>query len=220
MGYKRPKFNRYQKWFLNSGVHRLDSENFLVVIKNVLSSSEVDMYLDQAANVERESGKSGFGYKPRVERCYTLTGKPLVYSRVTHKTSKYPEHVSATMKTVKEKVDITLADNRVKTNYHALADGIDIVYDDTFPRGGSVAAHKDQMAPYGRVDILSFGQTRLMRIRREADKQVYNVEMPHNSVIVMLGPTFQDKYTHEVPKLGAGETVGARNSINVRYLLQ
>lgn len=218
MGYQRPQTKKHQVWLEKTGIYDLDPKNSIVLIKNVLPDVEVDKYLQGAADVERESGKSGFGYKPRIERCYTLTKAPLRYSGVAHKTSCYPEHVSAMMKQIKTSVDEMLERNGMRSKYNVLADGIDIVYDDTFPRGGSVAAHKDLMDKYGRVDVVSFGQTRLMRVRRVSDKKIYNVEMPHNSVLVMYGDTFQEEYTHEVPKLREGEPVGARNSINVRYL--
>ena len=107
---------------------------------------------------------------------------------------------------------------------------VDIVYDGAYTRGGSIGSHADDELGYqlrdetwGLVAILSFGQTRYLRIRPRgeggASKPVlYNVELRDNSVVAMVGHDFQRDYTHGVDKLPKSVAVGARHSLNVRYV--
>jgi len=131
---------------------------------------------------------------------------------------QYPEYVLKVADIFCSLVDNSLQiEGLPKNPYTKLSTGIDIIYDASFPRGGSISAHKDDEQDWGMVIVFSLGQTRYLRIRRESDKSWYNVEMLHNSVVVMYGPTFQQKYTHQVDKLHASDVVGVRLSLNVRY---
>jgi alkylated DNA repair dioxygenase AlkB len=72
---------------------------------------------------------------------------------------------------------------------------------------------------WGLVLIFSLGQTRWFRIRRkEGDNQYYNIEMKHNSVLLMHGETFQQLYTHQVDKLSKSDAMYYRLSLNIRFL--
>lgn len=71
---------------------------------------------------------------------------------------------------------------------------------------------------WGIVIIFSLGQTRWLRIRSKKHKsQWINVEMSHNSLLVMSGESFQQRYTHQVDKLTKHDIVGNRLSLNVRF---
>jgi hypothetical protein len=201
------------------GVYRMDEENSIVLLHDVLSPSEIKKYLTEASKVPRQSGRSGFGLKPRKEICYTPSGQPYVYSKISHRTIRYPLHVMEVLAIIEPQVDeaITLTETSPSNEYVELSSGVDIVYDSSFPRGGSIAAHSDDEDNWGLVVIFSLGQTRYLRVRSLETKQWCNIEMPHNSVVVMHGPSFQKRYTHQVDKLHKDEPVYTRLSLNVRY---
>ena len=152
--------------------------------------------------------------KPRREVCYSVDGEPYVYSRIKHHTVKYPQHVLNMLEICMAQINEIMPDNP----YTVLSTGVDIIYDNQHKLGGSISAHKDDEDDWGMVIVLSLGQTRYLRVRRVSDKEWYNVEMTHNSMIVMYGPSFQQQYTHQVDKLHASDEVGIRLSLNARYM--
>jgi alkylated DNA repair dioxygenase AlkB len=191
-----------------------------LLINNVLSQSQVDEYVREAVLVERESGLSGHGMmKPRREICYTTNGRAFAYAGVAHRTVAYPPHVLKVASLFVEKVDDLLRRHRhERCEFTELSSGIDIVYDDEFAKGGSVSPHKDDEDPlWGMVMIFSLGQTRFLRIRSETTKHFTNVQMKHNSLVVMYGASFQRDYTHQVDKLSGDEPIGTRLSLNMRF---
>lgn len=98
---------------------------------------------------------------------------------------------------------------------------VDICYDNSFERGGSISAHRDDEQEWGMVYIYSLGQTRYLRVRETSaghNGRWINIKLTHNSLAVMYGSTFQKSYTHQIDKLSSGEFVGTRLSLNVRYL--
>lgn len=114
------------------------------------------------------------------------------------------------MKILEDKIEIG--------EYTVPSSAVDICYDGTLERGGSIAAHKDDEEDWGMVIVFSLGQTRYLRVRNDVTKEFVNVEMRHNSLVVMYGDTFQKMYTHQVDRLSPNEPIGTRLSLNVRYL--
>lgn len=215
-----PKFGSLVK---EAGIHRLDSENFLIVLPNILSKEVLEEYLASALKVDRVQGKAPFGsLKPRKEVCYTPDGTPYNYSKINHYTTKYPSHVLAILPLFMQAIDSALANAGLPpSEYRELSSGVDIKYDSSIKCGGSIAAHRDDEDHWGMVVIHSLGQTRYLRVRRNFEGNVgeySNVELSHNSLVVMYGPSFQKFYTHQVDKLSPKETIGTRLSLNVRYL--
>lgn len=207
---------------LQEGLHKIDSENCLIVIPNILSGEMIKGYLPKALAVDRVRGKAPFGtLKPREEVCYTPDGSSYVYSRIAHSTQMYPLHVRALLPLFIEAVDDALKRKGLPPNkYTELSSGVDIMYGPTLDRGGSIAAHKDDEKEWGMVVIHSLGQTRYLRVRKNFEGEVgeyFNAELSHNSLVVMYGPTFQKFYTHQVDKLSPREAIGTRLSLNVRY---
>jgi alkylated DNA repair dioxygenase AlkB len=228
-----PQF-RNQKVFTKDGVYWLDRENAFMIKNHWLQpeSTAIPKYLHQASQIQRVSGPSAFNRnKPRRELCYTPTGEPFRYSRIQHPTIKYPRHVQELLPKFLETIDQLLANDqtvteggqrskhRVKKNpYTKLSSGIDIVYSDEFERGGSVGTHSDDDMHWPVVVIFNLGQTRWLRVRNKKTKAWYNARLQHNSLIIMYGDTFQERYTHQVDKLGKRDIVGTRLSLNVRFI--
>lgn len=219
MGSFKPRNGR----LLQEGLYEIDPENYLIVIPNILSEEMIKDYLPKALAVDRVQGKAPFGaLKPRKEVCYKPPGgTDYVYSGIRHITTWYPSHVRALLPLFMEAVDDALKREGLPPNkYTELSSGVDIMYGPTLDRGGSIAAHRDDEKDWGMVMIHSLGQTRYLRFRKNFKGEVgeyLNVELSHNSLVVMYGPTFQKFYTHQVDKLSPREAIGTRLSLNVRY---
>lgn len=217
-----PKFSMDQQVIDASGIFALDTPGcYLLLQKNFLSTLERQKYIESAVEVQRFTGRSGFGPKPRAEVCYTVDGTPFVYSNISHKTVIYPEHVSCIIPNILQCVDKHCIQKSLPRNTFTVpSHAIDIVYNNVFPRGGSVSAHGDNEHQWGLVTIMSFGQTRWLRVRNHTTKKFYNVKMVDNSLVAMIGETFQHQYSHQVDKLKENEVIGTRLSLNIRYLKQ
>ena len=177
--------------------------NTIITAHNVLSTTAIEAYLRGASTVERFVGKGVRGSaKPRREICYSVDGFPYCYSGIEQPTRLYPQHILDNLPVFMKIVSKHIPDNP----YCKLSYGIDVIYDAAFERGGSIGAHSDNEYNWGLVMIFTLGQTRWLRVKRRSDKKFYNVQMPHNSLIVMHGGEFQERYTHQVDKLCSSET--------------
>jgi alkylated DNA repair dioxygenase AlkB len=220
MSSRRPRFLN-QITFEQTGCFQIDlARNHIILIKDILSPLVLQEYLEAAMKVERTSSRSAYGQmKPRKEVCYTPTGQPYVYSKIAHPTKPYPPHVRKIMPLLEQAIDRKLSMmHQPLRPWLRPTSAVDICYDATFKQGGSISAHSDDEENWGMVLIFSLGQTRYLRIKDKTTKEWWNVELTHNSLAVMYGATFQDRYTHQVDKLVPGEPVGTRLSLNIRYL--
>lgn len=210
-----PKFQR-QSVISTDGMFDLGDGNKLLLVHELLPDDKLILFISAVLTVPRQTGKSAFNsMKPRRELCYTVEGKPYLYSGRKHPTTRFPSHVTdLLLPFCMEEVRRYILDNR----FDKLSHGVDILYNGEFPRGGSIGAHSDNEMPWGLVLIYSLGQTRWLRLRRKSDGAWYNIEASHNSLIAMHGVTFQTLFTHQVDKLQVGESVHNRLSINVRFL--
>lgn len=108
---------------------------------------------------------------------------------------------------IKEKVEAIsgITFNRVLLNYYR--DGND-----------SVAWHSDHLPSDGRhhqIASVTFGETRIFKIRHKTDKSVPQLDIPltHGSFLLM-GETLQDHYEHHVPK--TSRKIGPRINLTFR----
>lgn len=192
----------------------------LVRIDNVLSPEAAQTYLEQAALVHRPSTMCstprGPCEIPRRQICYTRDGAPYKYSGRKHPTTVYPAHVLSLIQVLLEAFQQVVPDNP----YRTVDTATDLCYSPLQDRGGSISAHRDDENPHwGLVLNYSVGQTRTLRVRYDyqGNKGSFiNLDMPHNSLVVMYGPGVQKYYTHQVDKLKPSQAVGTRYSLNVR----
>lgn len=208
----------------------LDNENTLLIIRDVLDEQQLKSYIKSACNVERIRGPSAYGQrKPRYEMCYSTDGKLFNYSNINHSTVVYPKHVKTVLPIFLDRISEEYGQD---VRQYRLSHGIDIVYPSTLPGSGSIGEHSDLTLPWDMVVAYSLGQTRYFKVRRVKDtprdlpardkttRTVINVPTPHNSLLVMIGPTFQKKYTHAIDKLKSKDKLGYRMSLNARYFKQ
>lgn len=208
-----------QTTIVRDGLYELpEKECFIYVLYNALSETDRANYLQQAVKVDRKTGQSGFGPKPRSEVCYTPNGQPYKYSGKNHYTTKYPSHVEKIIPSLLRSFSNELEKHELKNQFTILSNAVDIIYSDAFPRGGSISAHKDNEQPWGLVLVFSLGQTRWLRVRHDTTKEFFNVQLRDNSLVAMFGKDFQKCFTHQVDKLSEKEFVGTRLSLNVRFL--
>lgn len=190
-------------------------DNTVYLISNVLDRNQLANYLEHAITVPRVQGPAAFGNeKPRKEVFYTHCKESYVYSGIGHCTYAYPQHVNDVITELEDAVSSACD---VSLPFGELDITGDICYDSSILRGGSVGAHSDDEAHWPFIMIFSLGQTRFLRIRNKFTKEFVNIEMAHNSVVIMHGATFQALYTHQVDKLFKDEPIGTRFSLNIRY---
>jgi len=224
MSIPRPKY-RNQRFIEHSGYFHLSDGAALVVVHHVLDAASRQAYLEAATRVERRSGPGTFGQPtPRAEVCYTMPGASsgFNYSGVPRYSIETPAHMQQFALGLMEAMDAHLPEG-VSNPYRTLSHGVDILYGNkAFARGGSVGKHKDREMPWKSVIILTLGQTRYLRVYKDAGTRatadVVNVAMTDNSLVCMLGPKFQRDYSHAVDKLAGSVPVGIRLSVNFRFL--
>jgi hypothetical protein len=198
-------------------------DNFILTFNNALNRKELDVYLAEAVHVERPIGRAPYGaLKPRKELCYSADGQEYIYSGIPHQTTFFPQHILPLVKKFQRQVEDTLNTKIGLKNIYTVPTSIsDLQYDDSFPQGGSCGEHKDDEKEWGMVIIFSLGQTRWLRIRSETDSEkIINVQMVHNSLVVMYGRGFFEEgngYTHKVDKLHPDEDIRVRLSLNIRF---
>ena len=182
----------------------LDSVNKIVIIKNVLSQDTLNSFKEYQKSVKRVSGKSAYGKpKPRKEVAFTFGGA-FKYSNRKHYTEKF----NPTIEAMSEILALKIGPDYI------LDQASDIEYGPEFKFGGSIAKHQDNEHPWNMVLIFSMGQTRTLKIN--GDHSV-SVDMEDNSIVAMVGRTFQKKYWHRVDKLNSKIAPQWRNSLNIRY---
>lgn len=201
------------------GKFPLDDTNCILLVQDFLGNDKLRAYREASWDVERYQGKTIFGHlQPRFEKCYTEDGKPYIYSGRSHPTEKYPKHVHGVVSDI---LDV-LKEHDPKGCFR-LSHGVDIEYNATLPRGGSIGEHSDDEENWAVVAIFSLGQSRTLRFRRkykesgQPNRNVCHLSTGHNTLVIMYGDTFQQKYTHEVMKLKVGEPVSTRWSLNLRF---
>jgi alkylated DNA repair dioxygenase AlkB len=207
---KKPLFKN-QKVIQEDTFLELEKDCLICAKYDVLTSDDRSQYIEKACLIERRSGMSGFGPKPRAEVCYTPNGETYRYSGKDHYTVEYPTHV-------KELIPKLLSQLNIDSTSYTLSNAVDIVYSNSFARGGSISAHKDDEKNWSLVIIYSLGQTRWLRIRNDLTREYTNIELRDNSLVAMIGKDFQTKCTHQIDKLSMTEKVDIRLSLNIRFL--
>lgn len=219
---KRPRFPKGQKVLESAdrcSVLNLDEENAVVVINCAIVDPEYRQgYLEDALMVSRSSPYLFGAPIPRAQVCYTTTGAAYKYSGRKHGTIVFPDHVLDMISRLMEVFNQVVPDNQ----YRTVDTATDLIYSAEQERGGSISPHKDDENPnWGLVLVYTVGQERWLRVRKNHNGELgdyVNVKLTDNSIVAMYGPTFQSKYTHHVDKLKVGEPIGARHSLNVRFV--
>ena len=130
-----------------------DEKNMLIIVDDFLEEVQSKEFIESSKQIERKQGKGLFGtLEPRKQVCYTVDGVPYNYSRKKHYTSKYPEYVKKILPLVLQLVRRVKNDNK----FTKLSTAVDIVYDETIHRGGSIGEHSDDECDWGMVGYNHF----------------------------------------------------------------
>ena len=198
-------------------------ESRLYMFDKLLKDATLADYVEAALEVKRPSGKTIFGtVKPRDEVCYIsdhnhnrAEKKPYTYKGVNHKTLRYPNHVLL----VASKIQSILSHRIPHHGCHRLWTANDTLLCDKHSRGGFIDAHSDvDIHNLNLVVIFSLGQSRWLRIRNKETLRYTNVLLPHNSLVVMYGPKFQQNFTHELIRLTPSDVIWRHLSLEIRFL--
>ncbi len=202
--------------------YKLDDEgNFIVLITDAFSAFERLSYLLNVAEKGSFMTKSPTSYgatMPRDQICYSpkKTGD-YFYSGRKHRTEEMPYYVQclmiAAVAKLREVPGCPIKEEELKLDLLT-----SLYYGPEHKNGGSIGAHKDdENSNWYAVIGCSFGQTRYLRIRSDLTKEFVSLEMSDNSIIAMIGPSFQKKYTHQIDKLKPKEQIYGRHSLNGRF---
>lgn len=200
---------------------RLDEDNVVILTNNILSEEELEKYIDEASQIARTRGTSAYQkLEPRHKVCYTIDGTPFKYSRTLHETKKYPQYILDLLPTFLNiaKEELSKFGETIDITDYKLSHGIDIVYSNVYPGSGSIGAHSDDTLHWPLIIVFSLGQTRYFRIRNKDTKEFTNVEIAHNSMLVMYGDSFQKMYTHQIDRLKPKDEEHYRHSLNIRFV--
>lgn len=211
---------------------KLDDEgNRILILSKFLSESDRAQHIGLAAMVKRQQTGPPMFRSPRDEMMYTHNGRPYSFGGSARPTCMFTPYTRA----LSDKI-VSALEEMVPGNPYVFADtGADLKYSSKYPRGGSIAFHADdeylsQGKPtWGAVAVFSLGQTRVFKIATKVSQGgqkfkkgpvLYKIPLKDNSLVVMYGPTFQERYMHGVDKLPMSfkpNEIGIRLSLNIRY---
>lgn len=143
-----------------------------------------------------------FGRLVAVPRWSEAYGQDYRYSGTLHRASPVPDRLSPLLSWSKNTVDERL--NGVLVNW----------YDGSL--GHKIGAHRDdekELVPGAPIITISFGETRTFRLRRWKGRDLYDIEVADNSVLVLPYAT-NIAFTHEVP--ASKQRMGRRISVTLR----
>lgn len=92
-----------------------------------------------------------------------------------------------------------------------------VYYSPDLGNGGRRGKHQDNPdQPLNLVLIYSFGQDRTMTFYKD-NKKVSTIQLLDNSIVAMVGPTFQKVYYHQLDSIKPNQLAFDRYSFNTRY---
>lgn len=198
-------------------VYELEDGCDIIIVYNFLSQSKRRRYLRRALREERTQWPF-YNDKmlPRRSVIYSKKGDGWIYSNSKHPSVKYPDYVLRITSKMERSINKIYPENPCGEISYSSS----IVYDSEYERGGGIGAHGDftNEGVWDNIAILNHGQTRWFRVRNVKTREFYNIRAVDNSLIVMHGDTFQQKYTHQVDKLPKSVEVHTRLSLNIRWL--
>ena len=189
----------------------LGGGNHIYIIHDAVSESERISYLQQAADTTRMTTPSGIS-----QMYFTRDGSVPSYADVNQPTETLPSHMLTICSTVSDSVSSAVADNP----YTVLDNCAEYEFASTAYKGGGISTQSDACAEsskWGCTAMLSFGQTRWIRFSKNNAQGTINIAMPDNSIIVMYGTTFQDKYQYCVNELPDNHPIGTHLLLKMRF---
>ncbi len=175
-------------------------------------------YLESASKVKRQvKVPTAFGaVMPRAQALFHPKAEPYEFTNKVRKTQvptpEMTELINQCLEILEKSLGIPLPAKEI--------DQItDLYYGPKCAKqGGSIGDHSDDEGDWPVVFTLSYGQTRHLVIKDKSTKKVLiSVPMPDGSLIAMIGPSFQERYTHGIPYLPKTfSNVQPRISLTVR----
>ena len=187
----------------------LGNGNHLLIIHNILLPDERVSYLQRVGDIQHVDSTIGNS----MEMNFTRDGSVPSYADVNQPTQVLPSHILEVAESVSSSTSAAIAGHI----YTVLDTCAEIKLGKTMVRGGNICQQSDNLSQWGCISILSFGQTRWMRISKVGAQGTINVSMPDNSLLVMYGLSFQQQYQYQVDELPDGHSIGVNLLLKMRF---
>lgn len=191
---------------------QLDSNNSILYFNSCLLKSETLLFTDLVStNQLYQPTLKIFGHQPKFFDTTYSTSSNTVPSKHYSQSPITPKllHFSQLLKT---KFD-SYHQNNFNTHYNCNL----VYYSPKLSNGGGRGKHQDNpTANLNLVLIYSFGQTRHFSIYKN-NKIVQKLPLHHNSLIALIGSTFQTTYFHTLLPLNPKIVALDRYSFNTRF---
>jgi len=187
----------------------LGDGNHLLIVHNALTPELRVSYLQQAGDTQRVLNTAGNS----MEMNYTRDGSVPSYANINQPTESLPAHILELSEPVSSSISSAIAGHM----YTVLDTCSEIQLGKSLSCGGSIRQQSDYSSQWGCISMLSFGQTRWIRISKNGAQGTMNVSMPDNSLLIMHGPSFQDQYQHQVDELPSEHPVGTHLLLKMRF---
>lgn len=200
------------------------------IFHNVLEEKDRISYLQNAENMKRIRSSFKTGHISEIH--YTRDGSTPSYANVNQQTAVFPQHILSVSDKIKKELLSTVSENP----YTVLESAVDMALESSLSNGGSlglqsglsavpmIKAEKGQLrssrvqsAMLGCVALVSFGQTRWIRVSKKEATGTMNIAMPDNSVLLLQGSGFQDVYQHQIDELPPSHPIGTHLLLKLRY---
>ena len=192
-----------------------DAANCIYFKKNVLAEEKVKEFIQNCSEYQMKQYPAFYGNMMAYEEiCFTPNGDAFRYAGKSRMSQKYPPFVLDFIEDIEKSTDLSI------NECYQLANSILIHYSPSIKHSGKLGYHSDKGHSAGDlIFIYSLGQTRnfLIRSKTSTCRPLY-VQLPHNSVLAMIGSTFQDDFEHSLEELDSvKDEAHHRLSFNVRF---
>lgn len=187
----------------------LGDGNHLFIVRNVLTQEQRVSYLQCSADTQRVPSTIGNA----MEMNFTRDGTVPAYANVNQPTDTLPTHILDVSESVSSSISSAMPGNI----YTVLDTCAEIQLSKSMPNGGCLRQQSEYASHWGCVSMLSFGQTRWMRVSKNDAQGTINVSMPDNTLLVMYGPTFQEHYKHQIDELPKAHPMGTHHLLKMRF---
>jgi hypothetical protein len=194
-------------------ITQLDPDNSILYFDSCLLKNELPDFLHLiSTNQLHQPTLKIFGNSPKFFDTTFSTFSNTVPSKHYHQ-SLITTELTTFSNLLKSKFDSYL-ENNFNTHYNCNL----VHYSPIHPRGGSRGKHQDNpTVGLNLVLIYSFGQTREFAIYKD-NKIVKKLPLHHNSLVALIGPTFQKIYHHSLLPLALNIVPFNRWSFNSRFI--
>tara|TARA_B100000787_G_C16198713_1_gene302940 strand:- start:8655 stop:9470 length:816 start_codon:yes stop_codon:yes gene_type:complete len=184
----------------------------LLIFRDVLGSEERVQYLQSTSTVERVPD----ALKTHLHMNYTRDGGVPSYADVNQKTLALP----SPWLTLAEKVADDIQTAKPGFGHTVLDTALELEMGPDLRCGGTFVKQSDKCgfsSHWGAVALVSFGQTRWLKVTKNGAQGTINIALPDNCAVVLYGTGIHSLYQHEISPLPEGHPVGTHLLSKIRF---